>query len=685
MPRENTTKEKRATTSSAPLTKVTLYKHGMGYFERKTRFAGPGEIELQCGHDEIDDMLKSLIVLNVGGGRVSAVTYDSAKTLETRLSEFGFDLRSCAGLLDLIVQIKGAPVTVTVGKDKVQGRVVGLDTTEVVSKDRTTIEHLLVLFCADFSMRRVNLASINDVSIDDATLAGEIQQQLELLFQSARKKDRKLLKVELLEETERDLIIAYSIPTPIWKTSYRLVLTSEGKLLIQGMAIVDNTQEEDWNNVQVVLISAAPISFIQPLYDPVQPPRKRIAAQGVVSTGPFVAERAQQMSPGQAAKTRARRDEAMPEAAAMPMAPGAAGMWDAPAEDQFATVGGMAYNAWGGAPGQELAVQAQETGELFEYRIEAPVTVPRNSSALIPIVQEIIEGERLSLFNASRNTNFPYAAIRLVNTTGLTLEAGPVTIMEEEAYAGEALLDVVKPKDTRFLPYALDQGVKVIIRDDYVYKPVHRVRLWHGILFMDSKQISCKTYNLENLSHKQKIVFVEHPYSQHLKLVSDVKPEETTESFYRYRVKLESGDSYALEVKEETETTNQYRLDASDGGGWPDFDWLLKQNYSNAKFMEFLKELIAKRKQIITLNSEAKQLKERLGQYQKDQERARENVKTLGGSGERFKKAIEDIEDKIIETTSALEKLAKAIEQRRQEISEFVAGEMISDLTTVSQ
>ncbi len=683
MAKEKTATPTKNQPAAAPLTKVTLYKHGMGYFERKTRFKGPGEIELQCAHDEIDDMLKSLIVLNIGGGRVSAVTYDSAKTLETRLAEFGFDLRSCAGLLDLIVQIKGAPVTVAVGKDKIRGRVVGLDTNEVVceNRDRTAVEHLLVLYCNDLSLRRINLSSINDVSIDDTTLAGEIQQQLELLFQAARKKDRKLLKVELLEETERDLIIAYSIPTPIWKTSYRLVLTSEGKLLIQGMAIVDNTQEEDWNNVQVVLISAAPISFIQPLYDPVQPPRRRIAAQGVISTGPFVAERAQQMVPAQAAKARGRTDApTMPGCAppAAPMEAGAAGMMCR--DEQLSAFGG-AYDSWGAASGagEGIAVQTQETGELFEYRIDAPVTVPRNSSALIPIVQEIIEGERLSLFNASRNYNYPYAAIRLVNTTGLTLEAGPVTIMEEEAYAGEALLDVVKPKDTRFLPYALDQGVKVVIRDDYTYRPVHRVRLWHGVLFMDSKQISSKTYNLENLSQKKKIVFVEHPYSSHLKLVSDVKPEETTENFYRFRIELEPQESYALKVKEETETTNQYRLDA-DGAAWPDVDWLLKQNYSNSNFLEFVKELIVKRKQVVSLNAEAKQLKERLGQHQKDQERARENVKTLGGAGERFKQAIEETEDKIIKASTDLEKLAKAIEQKRQEISEFVAGEMLSEV-----
>src|SRR5580700_7689227 len=113
--------------NSIPLKRVALYKHGIGYFERRGKFKGPGEVELMCGPDEIDDMLKSLLVLRDGGRQVSAITYESSKTLETRLSEFGFDLRDCRGMVELITQLKGAPVTVEMSGESVAGRVLGLD------------------------------------------------------------------------------------------------------------------------------------------------------------------------------------------------------------------------------------------------------------------------------------------------------------------------------------------------------------------------------------------------------------------------------------------------------------------------------------------------------------------------------------------------------------------------------
>ena len=131
------------------------------------------------------------------------------------------------------------------------------------------------------------------------------------------------------------------------------------------------------------------------------------------------------------------------------------------------------------------------------------MTVPKNSSALITIVQQNIEGERIALYNEARNAQNPYCAIRLKNTTGLTLESGPVTIMEGNSYAGEALLDVVKPDDTRFVVYALDLGVHVVIRQESINKPIWRVRTQNSYMYFDYKIQTTKVYNLENLTEKK--------------------------------------------------------------------------------------------------------------------------------------------------------------------------------------
>lgn len=682
--------------ATIPLKRVTLYKHGIGHFERRGKFKGPGEIELLCGPEDIDDMLKSLLVLNVEGGGLAAVTYDSAKTLPTRLSEFGFDLRKCSGLLELIAQIKGSPVTIKVGTQKVEGRVAGLDEVEQAVGENKIVEQQLLLYCGGASLKRYGFSTITEITLNDPHLASEIQQQLELLFQSIRKKDRKLLKVELTEAVEREVVIAYSIPNPIWKTSYRMVVDDSGRVLLQGTAIVDNVQDEDWQEVQISLVSAAPVSFIQPLYDPVQPHRRKIQAQGQTSQGPYVAERAHNFGDGfggvggePASSTssfelqlheRFKASKASDDSGVAAVSGAASWRRLGPLPNQSREA--EAVNAFDAAQLQNVEVEVSESGELFEYQISLPVTIPRNSSALIPIVNELIEGERISLYNAARNPRFPYAALRLKNTTGLTLESGPVTILETNTYAGEALLDVLKKDDTRILPFALDQSISVIVRDNFERKPFWRVRAWQGFLYLDYKEETQKTYNIENLSDQEKVVYVEHPVQSTLSLVSQEKPVEVTESFYRFRIPLKSKDAHSLSVVEEGQNYQTVRLEDFDSPDMAAVKWLMDQNFVDKQFHAFLKQVIEKRTVIRLLLEQRKTMHEHVAELKAEQERARENVRTLGTSSERYRTAIDEAEDKIVAGIAKLNELTGQITELRKDYIKFIGQTLQSDILT---
>lgn len=680
-----------ANSSSLGLTKVVLYKHGIGYFERRGKVTGPSKISLLCEADEIDDMLKSLLALSTDGSRIDAVTYDSSKTLESRLAEFGFDITTCSGLAELLGQLKGIPVTVSVSGESLHGRVLGLDSTDVIVNDQIVREINLTIYMDNSSFKNIPLSSISSIKIDDEVMAAELKQQLELLFQNVKKKDRKSLYVSLSEPGDHDLLIAYSIPCPIWKTSYRLVMDAEQKVLLQGMAIVDNVQEEDWTNVHIVLVSASPISFIQPLYDPVQPQRRRIAAQGNVSAGPVVAERAQQLNVASAFKAKKdapsprQRSEAMPAAA--PMAPAAMAMsmeMDAFGGDVVSYDAGFS-EAFADSIAAPLAIESGEKGELFEYRIEKPVTIPRNSSALIPIVQQVVEGERISLYNESKNSKFPYAAIRFVNNTGLTLEGGPVTVMEGDLYAGEALLDTVKPDDLRFLLYAVDEACPVVVRQTVSSKPVWRVRALNSVIYMDYRQIREKTYQIENLSERKKTVFVEHPVSPGWNLSADTKPEESTQNYHRFKAELEAKAPLAVVVKEETEAFEQIFLSDYRSLDSRRMEWLCAQNYVDSEFVKFLKRVIELKHAIKTIEEKMLRESELLKQYTSDQARARENLKTLGANNERYRKLIDSTEDQIAESTKNYQSLHSELQTAGQEYYAFVAQKLVSDLDSAGK
>lgn len=672
---------KKARSNQVPLTKVVLYKHGMGYFERCGKIAGPTSIPIFCAADAIDDMLKSLLILNLGAGRAGAVTYDSSKTTQMRFEEFGFDIRNSRGLIDLLGQLKGTPVKITVSGQSVAGRIMGLDSVEHIVADKTVREQQLVIYTGERTIKQYNLSSITAINIEDDAVAEELSQQLELLFDSSKKKDKKRLQIAVEGTASRELFIAYSIPSPIWKTSYRLVFVPDGTLLLQAMAIVDNVQEEDWNNVEMTLVSAAPISFIQPLYDPIQPHRRTIAPQGVIASGPVLAERAQQ-DIGWGMPLEA------PAAAAGAIAPAMAQKRAKLAmmgQTQEMAVQGFAGNSPGQAmqvafAQEELHIVAEPNGEQFEYKITRPVTVPHNSSALIPLVQQTIEGERISLYNAEKNSKFPYSAVRLKNTTGLTLEAGPVTVMEEHAYAGEAMLDVLKPKDSRMLPYAVDQGCHVIVRSDTLRKPVWRVRSTFGFIYMDYREQFKQTYHIENLSDRKKTIFVEHPIHSGMNLAQGAKPIEATQNHHRFKVLLDAGKKHNLEVIEESDASYHMRIDNLETIDSRQLDWLIQQNYVNKDFLNFLTWLIQERSEVLGLLENRRQLEIKIAQYKADQDRARENIKSLGTTSERYRQAIDEAEDKILHTTQELNELNAAISTRERKFAEMMKTELISEL-----
>lgn len=668
--------------STVKLTKVVLYKHGIGYFERRGKVQGPAKLELVCGPEEIDDMLKSLLALTTSGGRIDSVTYDSSKTLESRLAEFGFDLTQTEGLCGLLAQMKGIPVTVSVSGESVSGRVLGLDTSEQMVREVIVHEMLLTLYSQESTFKRIPLSSISAIKVDDETMALEMRQQLELLFQNAKKKDRKSLSVTISDPGSHDVLIAYSIPCPIWKTSYRLVMSQEGTTLLQGMAIVDNVQEEDWSEVQVVLVSASPISFIQPLYDPVQPARPVIATQGYVSAGPVTAERAQRSLPRQQTMTHSAVlcEEPMDAPCALGMvAPAPA----SPRARSIAPMEASLTDMMSASMSETLSVEASESGEQFEYRIENLVTIPRNSSALLPIVQETVEGNRISLYNASKNPRFPYSAVRFKNSTRLTLEAGPVTVMESDTYAGEALLDTVKPGDTRYLLYAVDQSLPIVVRTEQESKPIWRVRCVGSGLYMDYRARSGKKYQIDNLADRAKTLYIEHPINQGWALTSKPDPAETTERYYRFVVEMEPQKSHELEVWEETDTHSYMWLSNVDSLDVSTIDWICAQNLVNKEFLNFLKQILLMRAEIIQLRTEINTKKAALDEHVRDQKRARENLQSLGTNNERFRKVIDTAEDKIEQDRVALQQLTEKVQAKQYAFQNFVTAELVSELETV--
>src|SRR2546425_3292005 len=173
--------------------------------------------------------------------------------------------------------------------------------------------------------------------------------------------------------------------------------------------------------------------------------------------------------------------------------------------------------------GVEAAATGSEVGDLFEYRIEQPVTVPRDRSALIPILQTRMDGERVSIYNESARQDRPMGGMLLKNTSPLTLEDGALTVIDGDAYAGEALMERLKPGEQRLISFSLDLATLVTARVKENRAPTFMVRVVNGVFQAHYYQTTQKTYTLTNQTDKSRVIYVEHPVRDDWVLSNDTQ------------------------------------------------------------------------------------------------------------------------------------------------------------------
>ena len=727
-----------------PLRRVTLYKHGVGYFERRGKVNGDQQVTLFFDAAQLNDALKSLVVLDAGKGKISAVTFDSIKPVDKRLEGFGISLDStnAAGLTSLLGQLKGARVEVRAGLSSSAGAVVGIEKRTRTQGAEKFETQELILVSAGGELRSVPLDQIRGIKLLDARLREDLEQYLSIL-QSTIHKNLRRLTISTTGQGERDLFMSYVVEAPVWKTTYRLTLDGESKPFLQGWALVDNTQDEDWNDVTLSLVSGAPISFIQDLQQPRYKQRPVVGMPDDISVAPQIPQASLGLTPGLApgggaveglikdesgaalagATVRIRQVGSDAEIRSTADADGryraqglpqglysltieAAGFkrtiingvrvlagrtteYDASLDvaSTSETVEVMAdakplplygrdyLNMASLVPGAsamrdkesgvEADVETQDIGELFEYRIAHPVTIKRNSSALIPILQNQIEGENVSLYNRQLRPQNPMSALYLNNTTGLTLESGPLTIIENDAYAGEALTGRIKPGEKRFITYAVDLGCRVSVKEDEEDKKAYRAEIINGSFKLHYKQRKTTVYALNNLTDRAKTVYIEHPYDkdEEWRLVNAANLVETTELYYRFKVVVAPKATTQFSVSEEMPESRAYLLTNITTN---DIQLFVKSNYLTPEIKQSLEDVAELKARIAALSRLVAEKRTEMNAIAEDQKRMRENLGALGKTEEE-KQLVQRYVGKLAQGEDQLEKLRQEEKKLQQE------------------
>jgi len=270
--------------------KVVLFKHGVGHFEREGQISGDASIDLYFRASEMNDVLKSLTVLDLTGGLITSISYESTLSVEEQLKDIAIRLPENNALKGLLSQVQGARVAIDVGQKTITGVVTGIETVKRQTGEIVLDTTYVSLLVEGRALQSFDVMEAKQITLLDDNLKKDLQHLLDVLI-AAKKKDLKKFTVFLKGEGERTINISYIVAAPVWKTSYRLLLSEESPL-IQGWAVVDNTQDEDWENVSLSLVAGLPVSFIHDLYSPRYQKRPEVRSKQETAYAPPKSEKA---------------------------------------------------------------------------------------------------------------------------------------------------------------------------------------------------------------------------------------------------------------------------------------------------------------------------------------------------------------------------------------------------------
>jgi hypothetical protein len=698
-----------------PVAQAILYSSGVGYFQREGTVEGNTRVDLTFPVQDVNDLLKSMVLQDLGGGVISAVSYDSQAPIEKTLQSFAVNLTGNPGFGQLLGQARGEKVEVTLQQGNaaqpgaVTGTVIGVEKQhQAASKDATVEVEMLNLWCAE-GMRSVKLNDVQRVRFLNPVLEGEFKRALETLALS-HDTQKKAVSLTFNGEGKREVRVSYVVENPIWKTSYRLVLSTkkDGKPMLQGWAIVDNSSEEDWNDVRMALVSGRPISFQMDLYQPLYVARPVVEPELFASLRPptyngnmLAANPHNTTNPSSPQNDSLGGNGSGPGNVDPKKLKDLADVWGRLAERDRARAmgeltrdmppryrdvvekyfrdgeGGRGRSNLGAemdlSQGVASSATAGDLGDFFQYAIDHPVTLPRQKSAMLPIVQKDVEADRVSIYNERTQAKHPLLGLKFRNTTGMHLMQGPITVFEGSSYAGDARVLDIQPRDERLISYAIDLGTEVEPIARKQPDRLTKVKVNKGILYRTDKVREEKTYNIKNRSEHDRVVLIEHPFRADFNLVSKDKPAERARDVYRFELKVAAGKTVTEEVIEEKDLGTNVTLSNTDDNTMRFF---LNQPVVSDAVKKALEQALGMKAKVDNARREIEQLQRQLKDITDDQVRLRANLKEMPPTAEAYKrylKKFDDQETQIEDYRKKIKELQDTEFTHRKTFEDFLA------------
>ncbi|MEA2802170.1 MAG: hypothetical protein QOE49_2265 [Rhodospirillaceae bacterium] len=528
------------------LRRVMLSSGGLGYFEYEATVEGDATLKLTVSLQQVDDVLKSLVVYDDKGG-VGGLSLPGREPLAQAFKDLPFDQDSLASPADLLATLKGAEITVG-GARAITGRIVSVQEETVTLADgKATTKRTRITLLTDRGLQQFILEDAENLQFADAALRDKVAQAL-LAIQTNRAKDARTLELATRGQGKRTVRVAYIVEVPVWKASYRLTLPGDpaARSALQGWATIENLSGQDWKDIELTLVSGRPVAFHQALYDAYYVKRPEVPVEVAgrlmpgIDRGGVEAERQKAAAPPPPpapAPYRPQQERGVAASAAPPPAAAAA--------DQF---------------------EATDAATQVVFKYPRTVNVDNGRTLSIPIIDRQVPAQRLALYQAETAARNPLAAIRLTNDGDSGLPPGIITLYERDkagyvAYVGDARLSGFPVGETRLLAYALDEKITVE-RDAAQTERIATGTIAQGALRLSRVIRQTVTYRVRGPAKEpRQLIVVQRRLPGWTLVKPDIKNVELSEGNYRVPFQLPGGDqTQTFEVVQEQTQQQELRL-----------------------------------------------------------------------------------------------------------------------------
>ncbi|MGP1577674.1 MAG: DUF4139 domain-containing protein [Treponema sp.] len=633
-----------------PLKKVTLYSSGVAHYVHEGTVSGSGDIELLFSPAQINDVLKSLVVMDPCAKDL-AVNYQSEDTLRKTLESLKIDISTASTLYDILKAQKGAEVDLFT-PHQITGKILSVDKNSIKETDS-----FFISLAAKDGIHLISFSDIQSFKFTDEKRNEALHTALELIL-DASAKSRKKLTIKIDAQDERKIGLSYVMEAPVWKASYRLDMGTD-RAAFQAWAIIDNSTDLDWKDIRLTLTTGKPVGFTQNLYAPYYTYRPEV---------PLAIAQAAEAETFDSSNT----DVQYRSVSSMPLAASQVPMMEKRAykyvEEKYDSANEKNASAY-----FENQTESGNAGEMFAFTPSKPVTLGRQESTMLPLTRAYLPAEKYSVFSFipyNQNIN-PKFCISIENTSELKLPAGPITVFDSGEYAGDALLEFLPEAEKRLIAYGDDIEVTGS-RSEASSRTIETVKMTDGIMTTSYRHIESAIYVITNADKKERTVIIEHPKKAGFELTAPQAPSEATANKYRFKCKAAGNAETKLKVEEaRIYQSNQKVFDMNTNT----FISYTANSEMPQNIRKAFESIIEEKEKVTAKEKVLKTLQNRQTEIANEQNRVRQNLEAVGSEsqqGRAFLTKLLNLETELDNLRTDIDAAIEQVNKIQQDFITFV-------------